>query len=723
MKLFTKDIDRLLFRQFNKGGNLDAQEVVAKIFNPYGHGRWYLLNSDPDDEDYIWAIVQMGNNVEVGSVSRSELESIRVTPFKFKLERDLGFRSVNAGELFRGLQQGKFYKKGGWVENENKEMAENQANEVKHHSEELSDALKNTDHVEAWVVGKMERATTDLSDVTHYLDGESKKMESGGELKDKIEEVKKDAKDSSKRHKNKTYVFDYEFNKDNGMKVPSLSERITWGQEEDLQYFKEKGWEKYFKVIAIYENGEEKMAWGGKMADGGMTEEKEKRAIKEYEEHVKNYYNKVINYWRSKKDDDIAKFNNKDLNNHLSVIDDMKNGNWGLALYTWRSMDTSAREEITKDAYNILLSKNDKMEKGGVVKWQDVQRGDNARVKDENKMGVIMHTYGRKFNVRFVDGTEKTYDASELEFFKDDEYADGGYMEKGGKTKSVGLKLLDLEFMSMDLLNEGEEIPDLSPSGTYSKSEGKIVAIINEFNISESEFKKVASKYMALDLVYDNFADTPPKIESKKEEPKGDLRDLYIVEIRKYDDEGDYTEEDFEFDKKSDALDFARTKGNVHAIYYYPKGTDSNPQYLWQSGGVMKSGGIFEKIKHYGKKGVEKTKQGYGKAKDYTKKQIHDKKKKIALEVIDDTKDSITNQRDKIHLRASEDFIERLYDKGGMTKEKVTFSDKVKSIQKSLLKRKKVSPKVQKDYGKTYNKKEALESAKRIAGAMRKKEK
>lgn len=55
---------------------------------------------------------------------------------------------------------------------------------------------------------------------------------------------------------------------------------------------------------------------------------------------------------------------------------------------------------------------------------------------------------------------------------------------------------------------------------------------------------------------------------------------------------------------------------------------------------------------------------------------------------------------------------------GGTT----TFTDKIKSIKASLLKRKKVSPSVQKDYGKTYSKSEALDSAKRIAGAMRKKE-
>jgi hypothetical protein len=39
-----------------------------------------------------------------------------------------------------------------------------------------------------------------------------------------------------------------------------------------------------------------------------------------------------------------------------------------------------------------------------------------------------------------------------------------------------------------------------------------------------------------------------------------------------------------------------------------------------------------------------------------------------------------------------------------------------------LLKGKKVSPKVQKDYGKTYSKKEAQESAERIVGAMTAKE-
>lgn len=116
MKLFTKEINAKLFKQFPMGSNLEKQFVVAKVFNPYGEGRWFLLNSDPEDSDYIWAIVQMNGEVEMGSVSRRELETLKVGRWKLPLERDLGFSPVNAAQLMSGLREGKFYKNGGWVE-------------------------------------------------------------------------------------------------------------------------------------------------------------------------------------------------------------------------------------------------------------------------------------------------------------------------------------------------------------------------------------------------------------------------------------------------------------------------------------------------------------------------------------------------------------------------------------------------------------------------------
>jgi hypothetical protein len=66
---------------------------------------------------------------------------------------------------------------------------------------------------------------------------------------DYLTEVKYAAKEISKQRKNKTYVFQDIWNK-------GVSENYSWGQDKDLEYMKEKGMD--FKVIATYENGEEK---------------------------------------------------------------------------------------------------------------------------------------------------------------------------------------------------------------------------------------------------------------------------------------------------------------------------------------------------------------------------------------------------------------------------------------------------------------------------------
>ena len=73
-----------------------------------------------------------------------------------------------------------------------------------------------------------------------------------------------------------------------------------------------------------------------------------------------------------------------------------------------------------------------KMAMGGKFPYQNAQVGDNARVILDNKMGTIMVTYGRRFHLKFPDGTEKTYSAEELEFFPTDEMmADGGVIGNG----------------------------------------------------------------------------------------------------------------------------------------------------------------------------------------------------------------------------------------------------------------------------------------------------
>jgi len=77
---------------------------------------------------------------------------------------------------------------------------------------------------------------------------------------------------------------------------------------------------------------------------------------------------------------------------------------------------------------------------------------------------------------------------------------------------------------------------------------------------------------------------------------------------------------------------------------------------------------------------------------------------------------------EKIVTKSQEDFEDApkekklfgIFKDGGET----TFEDKVKAVQKNLLKKKKVPAIVQKDYGKTYSKEEAKESAQRIIGSQ-----
>ena len=76
---------------------------------------------------------------------------------------------------------------GGTIAQENNDMLQSNIKEIKHHADELKDIVTNKTKVEPWVIAKTERASTDLSDVTHYLDGEKDKslempFKQGGKL-------------------------------------------------------------------------------------------------------------------------------------------------------------------------------------------------------------------------------------------------------------------------------------------------------------------------------------------------------------------------------------------------------------------------------------------------------------------------------------------------------------------------------------------------------------
>lgn len=224
--------------------------------------------------------------------------------------------SGETSDFIKGAYERGLFKDGGKIAKENNQMFESQIVEAKHHTTELDNVVNSKTEIEPWVLAKMTRAKTDLSDLTHYLDGQSKtslkKFAGGGNILDEH-------------------------------------------QEEQFQ------------------------EW---MDDGNVIE-REKGV---YSTQDAQYSNRL-----------------RGLN----------------------ALKKYFKKEFLSDSY----------EGGGNIQWSEAKIGDMANVIAENRSGVIMKDYGRKFHVKFADGSEKTYDASELNFYRfdDEEYAKGGMTEHGLK--------------------------------------------------------------------------------------------------------------------------------------------------------------------------------------------------------------------------------------------------------------------------------------------------
>lgn len=557
MKLFTKDIDKKLFAQYPKGNNLEQQQVVAKIFNPYGRGTWYIINSDPSDPDYLWAIVDLFE-VEVGSVSRNELESIKVPPFGLHLERDMSFTPTNAASLLEGLEQGKMYEKGGETGYSNKAMLENIAETMEHHIKEFEAALKKTDgEVMAWVLTKAQRASTDLADITHYL-------ESQNEIK---------------------------------------------------------------------------------------------------------------------------------------------------------------REEVEGE--------EDEYANGGEVKWAEADYGDSALVVSENKMGIIIKPYGRKFHLKFVDGTEKTYDASELKFFKDiDEFDLGGQMIDFQKQRDLvrakiavtigidkAIKYLDRDY------------------------------VVSPFHLIESAVRK---GFITIDEIDENLWQSALGESSEIEESYRDSEegigssDMNAFISSMLNDAGirvgvvndRYERLDKDGNKMAGGGDTASP--NSEFMKWFVDWSKSVNKYVYIS---MTIPNEFSSPIKDGKDKIVLLdvieKKGDNDAKKYFN-EILKKADEFGVSIYLQPIPRTNNLKSQEHKnKITKDYLIKYYEKFGFENTdggfmvrapkmagggKVKFKDKVEAIKASLLKRKKVPAKVQKDYGKTFSPAEAEDSAKRIVGAMTAKE-
>jgi len=128
-------------------------------------------------------------------------------------------------------------------------------------------------------------------------------------------------------------------------------------------------------------------------------------------------------------------------------------------------------------------------------------------------------------------------------------------------------------------------------------------------------------------------------------------------------------------------------------------------------------GGLLNSAKSLLNKTKESVKSGYNKSKKYTEQKIHDKKRDIAYNVLQSTRNKVRDKKESQILKEASNIVDANYEKGG-----TTFKDKVSAIT-NRLNGTKVKPKYKKEYGSTYDKKEAKEAATKIAGKMIRREK
>jgi hypothetical protein len=719
MKLFTKQIDNQLFAQYPLGADLSKQKVVAKIFNPYGRGTWYLINSDPSDPDYLWAIVDLFE-VEVGSVSRMELETIKVPPFRLGLERDMSFTPKNAQEVYDGLLEGKRFEQGGSLEDENKQMVLNQAEGFEHHAEELEEAAKKADHVPAWVVAQSAVASSKLSDITHYLDGEN--------------EQKREMKEGEE------YADGGMLNRELNLKVKEMAQKKgltpqklgsdyeTTMAQAVVSALGDANFHSEAKKLVVLLEGEDK--W---------NDELYKSVYYNGEDEVDEFGRRVANE---------AKWDGTDIAEAFKYILKM-NGSIKLVKYIDKAMDEMADGgmmefggmlihgfnkgdailEIYK-GYGIVENNNN-----GVIEVLNPNKGTRFIIDlDDSKSGGMRKSMGMskenqiKSAKEYIDYLNNPLPDTLLEKFKAEGKMDmGGYMADGGSISSPNLKFMKwyVEWLKdvKEYVNVFISIPN-ELSSPIQDGKGKIVIL----DVIEKKGDADAKKYMnqilekADELGVSIYLQPIPRVYNlKSEEHKKKITKDYLINY--------YEKLGFKnmvggFMVREPKMAYGgymakggQISGTFKFIVYK---TEGNNFISTQLKGVSPNDVMI--------KGVEGKLKGndYNSAENvaYVILDEHDyidrvEIIKVGASVLKNKKVAAINRDKEDKNRFSIDY----YAAGGMmAKGGVTFKEKVKSVKSTLLKGKKVSPKVQKDYGKTYSPKEAEESAKRIVGAMTAKE-
>lgn len=164
-----EDLDEQGYYYTANGKEVQISSKQSKYANGGGviDDNWEMLKDEVSDEGSVGRILKNGKVVGQYEFDRMS-DAFWIDP-----GRDKGQMSFDTkAELIDYYKNNKFAN-GGSIEKENADMVLNNNKQISHHTEELANAIKGKS-VPAWVVAKVNRSATDLSDATHYLEGTEK---------------------------------------------------------------------------------------------------------------------------------------------------------------------------------------------------------------------------------------------------------------------------------------------------------------------------------------------------------------------------------------------------------------------------------------------------------------------------------------------------------------------------------------------------------------------
>jgi hypothetical protein len=222
---------------------------------------------------------------------------------------------------------------------------------------------------------------------------------------------------------------------------------------------------------------------------------------------------------------------------------------------SWEDAEDKFLDMLTPEEKNIIKIEHnivDSHELFGIMSEKKIlvkrimakggQIGDSARVIETNKSGVIMEKMGKKYLLKFVDGTEGTYDAKELEFTK--QFKTGGQVSNDIEQIEIEVEKIDRDELLLEV--ELKYYDDTEEKFYFEyeidrDSDGIIYSLPDIFDSNKNKLKgeklKEIESNRYLNDVLENAVDDA--IESYFDEDESDYESDYYkkggkIRIKKY---------------------------------------------------------------------------------------------------------------------------------------------------------------------------------------------